>query len=315
MSRTFRIAAAQYPIDELTSFSSFEDKLSLWVRRAADHGAELLVFPEYAALELARLGGRHVSQHLQASLDAVQFFLGDYDAAYAEQAKRHDIFILAGSAPVRLADGRFVNRARLFAPDGVSGYQQKHIMTRFEAEVWGMSPSSGLCVFDIGIAKLGIAICYDAEFPLIARALAEAEAEVLLVPSCTDTLSGYRRVRTGCAARALENQIYVIQSPTVGEAPWSAALDVNIGAAAVSAPPDGKISRDGFLAEGTLNAAGWVYADLDLDLLAAVREDGEVVNFRDWDLQPGTLTLPEVTLVTLNPSLREEQGRGTSPGA
>ena len=127
-------------------------------------------------------------------------------------------------------------------------------------------------------------------------------------------VSGY--AASGQAARrAPENQIYVIQSPTVGEAPWSAALDVNIGAAAVSAPPDGKISRDGFLAEGTLNAAGWVYADLDLDLLAAVREDGEVVNFRDWDLQPGTLTLPEVTLVTLNPSLREEQGRGTSPGA
>jgi predicted amidohydrolase len=308
MARVLRIAAAQYPIDELTSLSSFEDKLCRWVQRAADNGAELLVFPEYAALELARLGGRHVSRDLEASLDAVQFFIGDYESAYAGQAKRHSIFILAGSAPVLLTDGRLVNRARLFAPGGESGYQQKHIMTRFEAEEWGISPSSGLCVFDVGIAKVGVAICYDAEFPLIARALADSGAEVLLVPSCTDTISGYHRVRAGCAARALENQIYVVQSPTVGEAPWSAALDINVGAAAVFAPPCREISRDGLLAEGTLNAPEWVYADLDLDVLAEVRRNGEVLNARDWCLQPGALTLPKAKLVTLNSKLPVRAG-------
>jgi predicted amidohydrolase len=304
MVRVLRVAAAQYPIDEITSLSSFEDKLFRWVRRAAGNGAQLLVFPEYAALELARLGGRHVSGDLQASLDAVQFFIGDYEAAYAGQAKLHGIYILAGSAPVRLADGRFVNRARLFAPDGKSGYQQKHIMTRFEAEEWGISPSRGLCVFDIGIAKAGIAICYDAEFPLVVRTLAEGGAEVLLVPSCTDTPSGYHRVRNGCAARALENQMYVIQSPTVGEAPWSAALDVNIGAAGVFAPPDRRLSSDGLLAQGALNAPEWVYADLDLDVLTEVREAGEVLNSKDWDLQSGAATLPEARLVTLNDNAR-----------
>ncbi len=299
MARVLRVAAAQYPIEELTSQSAFEAKLSRWVQQAVARGAQLLVFPEYAAMELTRLAGRHIARDLQGSIEALQYHLGDYESAYADLAKRYGVFILAGSAPTRLTDGRFVNRARFFTPKE-SGFQQKHIMTRFEAEEWGISASSGLCVFDIGITKLGIAICYDAEFPLLPRALAEAGAEILLVPSCTDTLSGYYRVRHSCAARALENQIYVIQSPTVGEAPWSAALDVNTGAAAFFAPPDHRFPSDGILAQGELDEPQWVYADLDLDLLAEVRSDGEVLNARNWDLQPGAPVLPQAKLVVFD---------------
>ena len=130
--------------------------------------------------------------------------------------------------------------------------------------------------------------------------LAEAGAEILLVPSCTDTPSGYHRVRSACAARALENQFYAIQSSTVGEAPWSAALDVNIGAAAVFAPPDRAISANGIVTEGPLNAPQWVYDDLDLDALARVREDGEVLNSKRWSMQPGAGTLPPAKVVVLD---------------
>jgi predicted amidohydrolase len=294
------VAAAQYPVEELTSFPAFEAKLSRWVSQAAAEDAKLLVFPEYAALELARIAGSQCSRDLHGSLHALQSYIEAYDAVHASLSKHYGVFILAGSAPVRLADGCFVNRARLFAPGGANGYQEKHIMTRFEAEEWGISPGTGLCVFDIGIAKLGIAICYDAEFPLVVRALAEAGAEILLVPSCTDTLSGYHRVRNACAARALENQFYAIQSPTVGEAAWSAALDVNIGAAAVFAPPDRAMPANGILIEGPLNAPQWIYADLELDALARVREDGEVLNSKRWSLQPGAAALPPAKVIMLD---------------
>ena len=59
---------------------------------------------------------------------------------------------------------------------------------------------------------------------LLARACVEAGAEVLLVPSCTDTLHGYWRVRIGAQGRALEGQCYAVHSPTVGEAAWSPAV-------------------------------------------------------------------------------------------
>ena len=53
-ARAIRVAAAQYPIDEITSFTAFEEKLSQWVQQAVAHGAQFLVFPEYGGMELAR---------------------------------------------------------------------------------------------------------------------------------------------------------------------------------------------------------------------------------------------------------------------
>ena len=294
-----RIAAAQYPIEELASFAAFEAKLTRWVRDAASHGAQLLVFPEYAAMELCRFAGRHAAHDLHGSIEALQFYIGDYNAVYSALAKEYGVYILGGSKPMKLMDGNYVNRARLFAPGGVSAYQQKTIMTRFETEKWGIVASAGLCVFDTALAKIGVTICYDVEFPLVARALAEAGVEILLAPSCTGALAGYRRVRIGCAARALENQIFVVHSPTIGDAPWLAGLETNVGAACVFAPPDAGFSADGMVAQGTLNAAQWVFADLDLQALARIREDGEVMNARDWALQPGAAVLPRARTIVL----------------
>ncbi len=87
-------------------------------------------------------------------------------------------------------------------------------------------------------------------------------------------------MRIGSQGRALENQCVVAQSPPVGDAPWSPAVDRNRGAAGVSGPPDLGFPADGVLVSGTINGAGWVYAEVHLDLVAAVRERGAVLNFR-----------------------------------
>ena len=91
-------------------------------------------------------------------------------------------------------------------------------------------------VFETALGRIGVAICYDSEFPLLARALTEAGAEIVLVPSCTERVSGYYRVRTGAMARALENTIATVMSPTVGDALWSPAVDRNAGAAGIFVP-------------------------------------------------------------------------------
>jgi predicted amidohydrolase len=128
------------------------------------------------------------------------------------------IFIsLPASTLALLEDGSYVNRARLFAPEGQIGVQDKIIMTRFEREPWGVSSgSSTLRLFDTRLGRIGINICYDCEFPLLARAQVEAGMELLLVSLCTEKEHGYWRVRIGAQARALENQMYVIHSPKVG---------------------------------------------------------------------------------------------------
>ena len=281
-AQSLRLAAAQYDIGFLNSWADYQAKVRRWVAEAVDQGAQVLLFPEYFSMELASLFPEEVYQSLTKQLDALQTLLPDFSELYAEQAKRQGVHILAGSYPVRQSDGGYRNRAFLFRPDGSSDYQDKLQMTRFENEQWLINAGDQIKVLETEFGKIGVNICYDSEFPLIARKQVEAGADLILVPSCTDTVAGYHRVRIGCQARALENQCYVVQSPTVGHAPWSEAVDVNVGAAAVYTPVDYGYPDNGILAIGELNRAQWVYADIDLGTIGKVRETGQVFNYRDW---------------------------------
>ena len=159
------------------------------------------------------------------------------------------------------------------------------MMTRFENEQWFIKGGKELKCFDTEYGKIAINICYDSEFPLLARRQVEVGANLILVPSCTDTLAGYHRVKIGCQARALENQCYVAQACLVGNAPWSEAVDVNIGAAGIYTPVDRGFPDNGILVAGELNAVQWVMAEVSPPSCAIVREQGQVFNFRDWPLQ------------------------------
>ena len=294
----FTVAAAQYPIEALADWSSYAAKLGLWVERAAAGGARLAVFPEYGAMELASLDPATMSD-LAGSLEAVAALVPRVDALHADLAAQHGLHILAASIPARLDDGRYVNRARLFSPGGGVGIQDKLVMTRFEREEWHVSASVPLRVFRTELGMIGVNICYDSEFPLLARAQVEAGMELLLVPSCTDSRHGYWRVRLGSQARALEGQCYAVHSPTVGQADWSPAVDSNRGAAAIYGPPDRGFPDDGVVALGEMDASQWVFAEVDLARVADLRADGGVLNARHWAEQPGAEALPAVELVDL----------------
>jgi predicted amidohydrolase len=290
-SRAFRIAAAQYPLSYFHSWADYREKLTDWVSRGAGQ-AQLLAFPEYAAMELASLDGRDAASDLRRSIESASLRRPDADALHAELAARFGVHILAGSVPVIAEDGFARNVARLFTPEGTAGAQTKLMMTRFEDEIWGVRPGTDVCVFDTALGRIGVAICFDVEFPLVVRAMAEAGAEVILAPSCTDTAHGYWRVRAGAAARALENQIHVVQAPLVGEAAWLTACDMNVGAAGIFVPPDRGFPEDGVAKLGTMNAPSWVTAEIDLDRAAAVRAGGAVLNAKRWCDQPGAAPLP-----------------------
>ena len=283
-----RVAAWQYPIDRHATFDDFRAKLARGVAEAAAAGAQLLVMPEYASMELTSVLAPDEQVTLITQLAGIQRLAGDYLETLAELARTHRIAIVGGSFPERVGDV-FHNRARVFGPRGDGVLVEKLQMTRFEREQWGITGGSAQPVIELGELRLGVALCYDAEFPLIVRRLVEAGANVIAVPSCTDGLAGYHRVRVACAARALENQCYVVQAPTVGLAPWSIALDENVGAAGVFAPPDKGFPPDGVVALGPLDRAHLLVADLDLAQLDAVRRDGQVLNHRDWSA-PAHLT-------------------------
>lgn len=296
---TLKVASAQYPIGQPRSQDEWRDKIARWVAEGAATGAEILVFPEYAAIEQAATCGPEVSGNLEATLKAVADLERERLAVHAELAAQHDVHILVGSGPARKEHKRYVNAAQLITPAGSVGVQEKRIMTPFEWD-WGISPGSGLRVFETKLGLIGIAICYDSEFPLLVRTLAEAGAEVVLIPSCTERVSGYHRVRTGAKARALENQIATVMSPTVGEALWSPAVDRNAGAAGIFVPSEQSVSDDGVVAEGKLNASQWVMGTIDLARLRQLRLEGEMRNFIDWTHQPGVVELAgKADIVTL----------------
>jgi predicted amidohydrolase len=295
-----RIAAAQYPPEAFPSLGAYRDKLARWVAEAAGNGAELLVFPEYGAMEYAAAAGAAVAGDLAASLAAVSDALPEMDAAHADLARRYGVHILAASGPSARAASRYVNAARLIAPSGRIGTQEKLIMTPFEGD-WGISAGTGLKVFDTALGRIGVAICYDSEFPLLVRAVAEVGADIVLIPSCTEFVSGYHRVRTAALARALENTCVTVLAPTVGEATWSPAIDYNAGAAGIFVPAERGLSDTGVLAEGEFNRPQWVYAEADPSRLAAVKAAGEMRNMSDWPRQPGARPLAQhVEVVALS---------------
>ncbi|BBL76312.1 carbon-nitrogen hydrolase family protein [Methylomagnum ishizawai] len=284
-AQAFRLATAQYDIGFLKNWDAYAAKIARWVGDAAANGAKLLVFPEYFSMELASLFPEEVYKSLSKQLGEMQSVLPDFMMLFTDLAEQHGVYIVAGSFPVLQADGGYRNRAFLFRPDGGADFQDKLQMTRFENEQWLINAGEGIKTFETEFGRIGINICYDSEFPMIARKQVEAGADLILVPSCTDTTAGYWRVRIGCQARALENQCYVVQSPTVGLAPWSEAVDVNIGAAAVYTPVDYGFPDNGVLAIGEINQAQWVYAEIDLAAIAKIRQTGQVFNYRDWDGQ------------------------------
>lgn len=282
----WRLAVSQYPVSAVADLAGYRRKLGGWVADAARAGARLVVFPEYAAMELAAVLAPEQRHDLRRQRDAVQELLPDFLSVISALARDHRVYLLAPSVPVRVPDGAFRNRAHLVAPDGRIAFQDKLMMTRFEAEAFGISPGRALKVFVTELGCIAVAICYDIEFPPLAQAQSAAGADLILVPSCTDGNAGHSRVWIGARARALENQCLVAVSATVGAAPFSAAIDDNVGAAGVFGPPNPGFSDDGVLACGALNAPGWVYAAIDGQALARLRRDPEVFIRREWHAQP-----------------------------
>jgi len=279
-----KVAVAKYAIGMPVDFDAFVARQREVLAQAANAGAQMAVLPEYLSLELAATFEDAVRGDLHASLAATQAYRDAWLAFYGDLARELSMFLQPGSFLTDVGNGRYRNRAWWFAPDGRKGFQDKLQLTAFEKETGVVDSGDALHVVDANGIRTGISVCYDSEFPLPVRAQYEAGARLLLVPSCTDTDAGARRVEVGCLARALENRIFVAQSVTAGVADWSPALDVNTGEATIYAPMDRGLPDDGILAR-TRGDETWAMADLDFALLEATRANAQVANDRDWSGQ------------------------------
>lgn len=272
-----RVASVAYTCERMPGWVALEAK---WNRLFGSSGADLVVLPEYAAMEAALLAA-------PAQLSALEWrdLAAERAEAWRDQAallaRRLGCHVLAGSGPCA-GDAGIVNRAWLIGPDGAAGYQDKLIPTPYERDVLQMVPGAGLRLFDTALGRIGVLICYDAEFPLLARALAEAGADLILVPSCTDLPQGQTRVRVSARARAVEQQCAVVQAPLVGAVAGCDIIDISTGRAGIFVPPDHGLPGDGIMAQGETDRPGVTLAELDPAAIRAARTGGQVGNFAHW---------------------------------
>ena len=290
-----RVAALQYFIRPVETFEQFSSQVVALVETAADYECHLLVFPEYFTVQLLTLGD--VRRPIRQQIEALAQQQPRYLELMGQLARKHNLLIAGGTIPVLEDGGNIFNDAFLFSPSGKVGVQGKLHMTRFEKEDWAVSPRNKLKVFETSLGRLAIAVCYDVEFPEIARAAAMMGANILLVPSCTDDRQGFLRVRYCAQARAIENQMYVIVAHTVGSLPMVPAVSLNYGQAAILTPSDFPFSRDGILAEGNYNQEAMVIGELNLMTITDSRQTGTVLPLIDGARTREVTAQPE--LVTL----------------
>jgi predicted amidohydrolase len=275
------ISSAQYPITEHKTFLDWQKHVESWVAKAARDRAELALFPEYGAMELVSIFPQEIREDIRQQVIELNLLRDDFCAVFSGLSKKYNIIIVAPSIPVIDAD-KNVNRVFVFSPKGSMGYQDKLFMTRFENEDWGIrSGEKTLTLFEASWGNFGIQICYDVEFSLGSQLLSSAGATLILAPSCTETIRGATRVHIGARARALENQAYTVVSQTIGEAPWSPAVDINYGFAAIYSTPDLNLPEEGIIAAMTPQKPGWLVEKLDFSKIDAVRTSGQVFNFKD----------------------------------
>ncbi|MCB0393668.1 MAG: carbon-nitrogen hydrolase family protein [Bdellovibrionales bacterium] len=276
-----RVGSLQYFIRPVKSFDEFEAQVGSLIETAKDYKIRLLVFPEYFTTQLLTLGDvkRPITEQIRDLAKQEERIV----EMLSKQAKKNGIVVVGGTMPAFDHDNpdRVLNKCYVFGSDGQYGLQAKLHMTRFEKEEWFVSPGTRLRLFETGFGTFAVTICYDVEFPEIARAAARSGAQFLVVPSCTDDRHGYLRVRYCAQARAIENQMYVIHSPTVGSLPTVPAVSLNYGVASILTPSDYSFSRDGILAEGTPNQESMIIGDIDIKMIEESRNSGTVLPLRD----------------------------------
>jgi predicted amidohydrolase/GNAT superfamily N-acetyltransferase len=272
-----RLGLVQWQMRYFESVDDLLKQVEYFVDALSDYKCDLAVLPEFFNAPLMGLS------ESEAPIDAI-WHLAEYTneilGAISELAISYNINIIAGSMPV-IEDDELYNVAYLCHRDGRVDSQFKLHPTPYEKNGWLMKGGDKLAAFDTDFGKIGILICYDVEFPELARILSEEQIQILCVPFWTDTKNGYLRVRRCAQARAIENECYVAIAGSVGNLPKVDNVDIQYGQTAVFSPSDFAFPHDAIVSETTPNTEMMLIVDLDLDKLEQLQNEGSVRNYLD----------------------------------
>jgi predicted amidohydrolase len=187
------------------------------VRRArSGTGADLIALPENATMVVQ--GRRKVLER------ALPEDTHPGLPVFRELAQETGAWILVGSLAIRLGDSAVANRSYLIDPAGgvAAAYDKIHM---FDVDLPGgesyresavFRPGERAVLADTPWGGLGMTICYDLRFPHLYRALAQAGARILAVPSAFTRQTGRAHWHVLLRARAIETGCFVVAPAQTG---------------------------------------------------------------------------------------------------
>ncbi|WP_216688761.1 carbon-nitrogen hydrolase family protein [Hymenobacter siberiensis] len=273
-----RLGLVQWQMRLYEGLDDMFQQVEYFVDALAAYRADFALFPELfhgplmaEANELSEIDAiRKLSRYSEEIL-----------ARFTALAVKYHINIITGSMPEVAADGKLMNVGYLCRRNGSTERYEKIHVTPNEAKYWALTGGKRLQTFETDCGPIGVLICYDAEFPELARLLADQGMNILFIPFLTDTQTAYSRVRHCAQARAIENECYVAMAGSVGNLPRVKNMDIQYAQSAVLTPCDFAFPNTGVKSEATPNTEMILVTDVDLSILDKLRHSGSVQNLRN----------------------------------
>lgn len=282
--QTVRVATVQFQMRGLSDKEEFRKQVEYFVDVASDYKSDFIVFPENFTLQLLSLEPKAMQP--KEGVERIADYTDWFTKFMSEFAVSYNINIIGGTHPIVDAEGEIKNVCMVFLRDGSVHPREKIHPTPSESYWWNIKGGNNAEAIATDCGPIGVMICYDSEFPELARHLVDQGAMLLFVPFCTDERRGYLRVRYCAQARAIENQCYVVLSGVVGNLPNVENMDIHYAESCILTPCDFAFARDGIAADTAANTETIAFADLSLSDLRVARSAGTVRNLhnRRFDL-------------------------------
>ncbi|TVR42102.1 MAG: GNAT family N-acetyltransferase [Planctomycetota bacterium] len=271
-----RIASVQYEMRPVRSFADFAGQVEFFVDTASEYRCDFICLPELLTNQLLSITPK--ARNPIDTARSLSVYTQEYINLFAGLSVQYNINIIGGSH-LQVEGDHLYNVAYLFRRDGSIATQRKIHITPSEARWWGVQPGNDVEVFDTDCGPIAILICYDIEFPELARIVRSKGARIIFVPFNTDIRPSYLRVRNCAAARCIENNVYCVLSGPVGNLPLVDGADIHYAQAAILTPNDIPFSRDGIGAECAPNTETMCIHEVDMSLLRHSLYEGSV---RTW---------------------------------
>lgn len=277
IKKTVRLGLVQWQMRPYRDLEDLMQQIEFFVDAVSGYRCDFALFPElFNAPLMAK--DNHLSE--AEAIRNLARFTPEIKERFSQLSISYNINIITGSMPELRDDGLY-NVGFLCRRDGSTDAYEKIHVTPDEAKVWGMQGGDKLQTYDTDCGRIGIMVCYDAEFPELSRLLADEGMDILFVPFLTDTQNAYSRVRSCAQARAIENECYVAMAGSVGNLPKVHNMDIQYAQSMVLTPCDFAFPPDGIRAMATPNTEMILVVDVDIDLLRELHKLGSVRNLMD----------------------------------